>query len=190
MYISLKEIRANNPCQDGWKSLLKYLGKQKSDHKPLPFKDIVTACGLEGATWALCCLDDIPEIRLFAARCARQIQHLIKDEGLQRAIDIAELYSIGECSEADLQEAHETSKEYIPLDQVDRDIQSMTITITNFHAKHLAWNVANCAAWTAAHAACRNYRPATGLYREAWLRAYEKAREEQKLDFIEIFCEI
>jgi len=33
---TLNEIKKHCPCEDGWKKLLKHLGKTKADDEPLP----------------------------------------------------------------------------------------------------------------------------------------------------------
>ena len=44
---TLNKIRQHNPCSDGWRKLLKYLGKTTADDEPLPFGVILDSNGLE-----------------------------------------------------------------------------------------------------------------------------------------------
>ena len=53
MNTTLKQIEDFKPCPDGWKKLLKYLGKDKADDEPLSFHTILKCNGLSDACWAL-----------------------------------------------------------------------------------------------------------------------------------------
>lgn len=99
-YTTLRRIREYVPCSEGWEQLLKYLGKTKADDEPLPLLSILDSNGLDDAIWALRAIDDCPEIRLFAVRCVRQVQHLLTDSRSLDALDIAERYAIGEATKA------------------------------------------------------------------------------------------
>ena len=55
---TLNKIRATNPCRDGWKKLLKGLGKTEADDDPVSFAFIVQNNGLEDA---LLCCESAPE---------------------------------------------------------------------------------------------------------------------------------
>jgi len=81
---TLKEIRENSPCTDGWETLLKHLGKTgaeaKHDETPLPIMTVLDSNGLDDALWVLdACID--PYIcRLFAADCAERVLHIFENE--------------------------------------------------------------------------------------------------------------
>jgi hypothetical protein len=94
--VTLAEIRAGHPCQDGWGKLLEHLGKVAADDEPLPLLAVMDSNGLEDAFWVL---SNIPrlrlESRLFGAWCARQVLHIFEagypdDMRVRRAIEVAE----------------------------------------------------------------------------------------------------
>jgi hypothetical protein len=53
---TLNRIKANSPCESGWKKLLKHLGKTKADDAPLSFATILKSNGLDDALWGCRCL--------------------------------------------------------------------------------------------------------------------------------------
>ena len=100
-YTTLNKIREHLPCVRGWETLLTSLGKTKADDEPLSFKAILDSNGIDDAIWALRSID-APEVRLFAVRCVRQIQHLLADERSLHALDVSEAYAVGEVTEEEL----------------------------------------------------------------------------------------
>ena len=106
MKTTLNEIRKHSPCTDGWENLLKYLGKTKADDEPLSLLTILDSNGLDDAIWCLRAVEGRDkEIRLFAVWCARQVQHLMRDQRSLAALDVAERYANGEATEAELKDA-------------------------------------------------------------------------------------
>ena len=102
-YTTLNKIKACSPCESGYKKLLKHLGKTKADDELLPFEVILDSNGLDDALW---CCRSAPEYsrewRLFAVRCARDVQHLMTDQRSINAIDVAEKFANGLSSESEL----------------------------------------------------------------------------------------
>src|SRR4030065_10327 len=94
IHTTLNKIRANSPCEEGWKKLLAHLGKTQADEEPLPFATILESNGFNDALW---CCRAAPEYdkewRLFAVWCARQVQHLLTDQRSLDVLDIAERYA-------------------------------------------------------------------------------------------------
>lgn len=106
MKTTLNKIREYSPCTDGWHKLLSYLGKTKADDEPLEITTILDSNGLDDALWCLRAVEGYDrEIRLFAVSCARQVQHLLKDQRSLDALDVAERYANGEATEAELKDA-------------------------------------------------------------------------------------
>ena len=100
---TLNRIRAHGPCKEGWERLLKYLGKTKADDEPLPFSVILKSNGIGDALW--CCRAEpqhAKEWRLFAVWCARQVQHLMKDQRSIDALDVAERHAYGQATDEEL----------------------------------------------------------------------------------------
>lgn len=103
---TLKRILARHPSKENWKKLLTGLGKTEGDDKPLPFAKIVEISGINDALW--CCRAEPQydrEWRLFAVWCARQVKHLIVDPRSIAALDVAERYTRGEATGAELASA-------------------------------------------------------------------------------------
>ena len=106
MKTTLNKIRENNPCPGGWEKLLKHLGKTKADDEPLSIATILDSNGLNDALWCLRAVEGHDkEIRLFAVWCARQVQHLMKDQRSIDALDVAERYANGEATQDELNAA-------------------------------------------------------------------------------------
>lgn len=103
---TLAAIRAKHPCEDGWRKLLAHLGKTAADGEPLPFETILDSNGLDDALW---CCGAAPqhdrEWRLFAAWCARQMQHLMTDPRSIAALDVVERFARGEATADELDAA-------------------------------------------------------------------------------------
>jgi hypothetical protein len=94
MFTTLNKIRAKSPCFDGWSKLLKYLGKTKADDEPLSLLTILNSNGVEDTIWCFRAVEGYDkEQRLFAAWCARQVQHLVTDERSIAVLDTAERYA-------------------------------------------------------------------------------------------------
>lgn len=160
-YTTLNKIREHSPCCEGWRRLLTYLGKTKADDEPLSFKSILDSNGLDDAIWALRSID-APEVRLFAVRCVRQIQHLISDERSLNALDVSEAYAVGEATKDELSAAWDAA-----LDAARDAAEAAAWYAARAAARAAAWYAARDAAWDAAEAA---------------------ARDAQQKDFIAIFC--
>lgn len=109
---TLNKIREHGPCEDGWEKLLKHIGKTKADDEPLPFAVIVESNGLEDALW---CCRAAPEYdkdwRLYAVWCARQVESLMTDERIKRALDVAERYANGKATDEEMEAARIEDRE-------------------------------------------------------------------------------
>lgn len=81
---TLNKIRAADPkpCEDGWKKLLKHLGKTAADDEPLPLLTVLDSNGLDDALWVLSF--GAPECERFArhyqAWCAEQVLPIFEAE--------------------------------------------------------------------------------------------------------------
>lgn len=125
---TLNEIRACDPCTEGWRKLLNTLGKTKADDEPLSLLAILDSNGLDDALWcARAFKGHDRDFRLFGVWAARQVQHLMTDPRSLNALDVAEQFANGLC------------------DDSARD-----------SARDSAWAAARAAAWDAARAAARD----------------------------------
>ena len=158
MKTTLNAIRKHEPCTEGWKKLLTHLGKTQADDEPLSLLTIIDSNGLDDALWCLRAVEGRDkEIRLFAVWCARQVQHLLKDQRSLDALDVAERYANGEATDAELKDAWEAA--------VDA-------------ARATAWNAvraARSAAWSAAWVNIRSIRAAAKAALDTALAAKEGA---------------
>lgn len=106
IYTTLNKIREHSPCEDGWRKLLKHLGKTQADDEPLPLTTVLDSNGLDDCLW---CLRTVPEHarlwRLYAVWCARQVQHLMTDPRSLAALDVAERHARGEATDDELDTA-------------------------------------------------------------------------------------
>jgi hypothetical protein len=125
--ITFKEIQSWNPCycpskylQENWKGTALDILKMKE----VPFRDRL---------WVVLREELLSDklMRLFAVWCARQVQHLMKDERSIAALDVAERYAIGKAREEELRPARAA-------------------------ARAAAGAAAGAAAWAAARAAARD----------------------------------
>jgi len=147
MKTTLNQIRACNPCQEGWRKLLAHLGKTKGDDESLSIVTILDSNGLDDALW---CLQAVKgndrEIRLFGVWCARQVQHLLTDKSSLDALDVAERFANGVATESELAAARAAA--WDAARAAARDA-----------ARAAAWDAARAAAgdaaWDAARAAAR-----------------------------------
>lgn len=103
---TLNRIRAHSPCEDGWKKLLKHLGKKQADDEPLPYATILESNGLDDALWCCRCEPKYDrQWRLLAVTYARAVQHLMTDPRSLAALDVAERYANGDASNEELSAA-------------------------------------------------------------------------------------
>jgi len=192
MNTTLNKIRAHAPCSDGWKKLLKHLGKTEADDEPLSIKTILESNGVDDAIWCLQAVEGKDkEIRLFAVWCARQVQHLMTDKRSLDALDVAERFANGLASEEELRVARDAARDAAwaagdaAWDAWDaaraaaaRDAARATWDASMnaaYAALGTALEAAYAAAWSAARAA-------------AWDAAGDAAKEAQTKKLIEI-CE-
>ena len=112
MNTTLNQIRDESPCADGWKKLLAHLGKTQADDEALSIITILNSNGLDDALWCLRAVKGHDrEIRLYAAWCAKQVQHLMIDQRSIDALDVAERYANGLATEYELNIARAAAKD-------------------------------------------------------------------------------
>jgi len=112
MKTTLNAIRACSPCADGWKKLLKTLGKTKGDDEPLDLLTVLDSNGIDDALWTLRAVTGHDrDIRLYAVWCARKVQHLMTDPRSISAIDVAEAHASGMATDAELSVARAAARD-------------------------------------------------------------------------------
>ena len=156
MKTTLNAIRKHDPCPDGWKKLLLYLGKTQADDEPLSIATVLDSNGLDDALWCLRAVDGFDrEKRLFAVWCARQAQHLMADERSIRALDVAEAYANGRATDSDLAAARAAAW---AAAEAARAAAMAAASDAAEAARAAAWAAAEAtmaAAWAATRAATR-----------------------------------
>ena len=146
IYTTLNKIKAASPCSDGWIKLLKHLSKTKADDEPLSFSVIVESNGIDDALWAAKTAPEHDKTwRLFAVWCARQVQHLMKDERSITAIDVAERHAHGLVSDDELAAASADAG-----DAAWAAALADAWDAASAVARDAAWDAARVAAWVAA----------------------------------------
>lgn len=187
-YTTLNKLREHSPCCEGWRRLLTYLGKTKADDEPLSFKSILDSNGLDDAIWALRSID-APEARLFAVRCVRQIQHLISDERSLNALDVSEMYAVGNATSEELSAAWDAAWDAARAEAQgaahDAALDASWDTALDA-ARDSALDAARSEARYAARAAA--WATALDAVLGATQKAWEAAQDAQQRDFIAIFC--
>jgi hypothetical protein len=171
MKTTLNKIREHDPCSYGWKKLLTYLNKTKADDEPLSLLTILNSNGLEDALWCLRAISGYDkEIRLYAVWCARQVQHLMKDERSINALDVAERFANGNASVKELGAASAASSDAVWDASSDADWDAATDASSDA-ASAAAWAAASATASATASAAA-----SAADWDAAWAAARDAAR--------------
>ncbi|MDN7476166.1 hypothetical protein QZM71_15005 [Burkholderia multivorans] len=151
--VTLDALRKAGACYEGYNKLVRSLqgtpfsaedGKRaryirfKYDAE-IPLTYILKSNGFEDALWALRCVSEANrDIRLFGVWCARQVEHLMKDQRSKDALDVAERFANGKATEGQLSAARDAAW-----------------AAARAAARDAAWAAARAAAWDAARDAAR-----------------------------------
>jgi hypothetical protein len=101
--ITLNKIRACDPCEDVWKTLLKSKGVSADYDAEFPLTDVIESNGLDDALWCVRCLPEYNRLwRKYAVWCARQVEHLMVDQRSHYALDVAGRHADGMATDAEL----------------------------------------------------------------------------------------
>ena len=117
--------------------------------KRIPAKDRIWAATRKGM------LDD-RTLRLFACKCVREVWHLLTDERSRKAVEVAELYAVGEATDEELAAAWDAT-----------------------------WDAAMAAAWDAAMAAAMAAARDAAMA-AAWDAAMAAAMDKQIMILIQL----
>ena len=177
MKTTLNKIKAHHPCIQGWKQLLKHLGKTKADDEPLSLLTVLDSNGLDDAIWCMRAIEGRDkEIRLYAVWCARQVQHLKKDPRSLAALDVAERYANGEATKKELAEVWAAAR-----DAASYAASAKAMTAARDAASAAVWDAASAAALAAASDAVWDVTRAA-----AWDVARDAARAAQEARLREV----
>jgi len=148
MKTTLNKIRTKKPCAYGWKKLLAHLGKTRADDEALSIITILDSNGFDDALWCLRAVENHDrELRLYAAWCARQVQHLMTDKRSLDALDVAERFASGLAPDSELTAARAAARS--ALTAAGADAWDAALTAAADAAGSAAW----AAAWGAAASA-------------------------------------
>lgn len=179
-YVTLKALREEGACYEGYNKVVRALqGKEFTEEdecresyirfkhdEQIPLSFILESNGLGDALWALRACEQTTELkrdeRLFAVRCARKVQHLMKDRRSLDALDVAERFANGYATEEELSAAWAAAMD-AAMDVAMAAVRAAAWAAARDAAMDAAWDAAMDAAWAA-----------------AW--------DEQKQIFIEMFC--
>lgn len=187
--VTLKDLRKKGACFEGYNKVVHMLQGKPFDEddeeresyikfshdEPISLVDICKNNGVDDALWATrCVVGHDRDLRLFAVWCARQVQHLMRDDSSVNALDVAERFANGEASQEELDSA-------------------LAAAGSAAAAAWAAWATAGAsreAAWIAARAA---WGSASGAaWAAAWIAsrgdAWDSERYAQKEMFIAV-CE-
>ena len=117
--------------------------------KRIPAKDRIWAATRKGM------LDD-RTLRLFTCKCVREVWHLLTDERSRKAVEVAELYAVGEATDEELAAARAAARDAAMAAAWDA-----------------AWAAAMAATWAAARAA-------------TWAAARDAAMDKQIMILIQL----
>jgi membrane protease subunit (stomatin/prohibitin family) len=142
---SIEDIRSWNPCYDP----SRYLPESWSG----TVIDLLTVeqIHVDDRVWVVLreYLIDDKTLRLFSVWCARQVQHLITDERSINAIDVAEKYVLGQCSQSELDAARAAARAAASAAAMDAAMDAARAA-ARAAARDAAWAAAMAAAWDAA----------------------------------------
>ena len=112
-------------------------------------------------------------LRLFAVRCARRVQHLMKDQRSINALDVAENYANGLASDEDLEAAWEAARAAASVAEMAAALAARAAA-SEAASEAAAWEAAKAAALAARAAASEAAWEAARA--AAWLAAREAGR--------------
>lgn len=187
-YTSLNQIKSHNPCPKGWKTLLKALGKTTADDEPVSMEFILQSNGLDDAIWALRCLTGADrEIRLFAVKCAREVQYILTDPRSLDALDVAERFANGTATSEELYAAWNAAWN-AAWDSVGYAARAAAGAAAPTASPAAAWEVARDAVGAIVRKAAEAVRKATEADRAAACdSAWATARAKQEEIFLKYF---
>lgn len=163
LYTTLTEIKKHNPCSDGYKRLLKYIGTDYPIDQPIDILTILQSNGLDDTTWVLRAA--MPEAdrdrisRLFACDCAEAVRPLYEekypnDNRPRKAIEVARRYALGQATKDELKEASDAAAAAVGSADAAADAAYWSADTVAFVAAFWSVNAVRDAAVPAAHLEC------------------------------------
>ena len=158
--ITLRQIRAAHPCEEGWKKVLAANGGTEADlDSEFELASIIDSNGLTDCLWALRCKPEYQRIyRKFAVVCADEVSALMTDERSLVALNVAWSHSCGEASDGELAAALDAARD-AARDAAWAAAWDAAWAAAGAAALDAAWDAAWAAAEAAARVAAREYQP-------------------------------
>jgi hypothetical protein len=106
-----RRLMAHGPCQSGINKLAAHLGTNVPDDEPISYETLLDVLGLDNALW--CCRAEPQHDhiwRRYAVWCARQVQHLMRDERSRKALDVAERHTNSAATDEELVAARDAAR--------------------------------------------------------------------------------
>jgi hypothetical protein len=177
--MTLDEIKARRPCEEGWKKLRKSVGTCKPLSTVVTLEQILESNGVRYAQWALQCVGGHDrEIRLYAVQCACMVRHLMHDPRSIRALETAALYAEGLEDGATLEAAGSAAR--AAAWAAAWDAEAAAWAAAGAAACAAAWAAAWDSSWDAAWAAAWDAAGAAeaAACDAAWAAALKRQAEE------------
>jgi len=103
--ITLQQIKANNPCIDGWRKV-----KAANTDAPFPVSSILESNDFYDTLWALRCLPEYDNLwRKYAWWCAKQVSHLSGDPRVEECLAVVWRHSEGGATDEELAAVYSTA---------------------------------------------------------------------------------
>lgn len=181
IYTTLEKLRCECACFKGYNRLVRHLqGREFTaeddaresyipyrHEEPIGLDVVLESNGLDDALWSIRASDcSDRDARMFAVWCARQVEHLTKDEQCRKALDVAERFANGEATEEELEAARVATWE-----------------AAEAAAEAAAWEAARAATWALAGATTWG---AAGAAAAAWEAAGAGTGAAQKGVFLKM----
>ena len=156
MILTLKDIRDQHPCENGWRTLIKSLGTKKLTTE-LSIGDVVLSNGLDDALWCLRCLPTRERVAAIMPAVRRASTHTT-DQRVHDCIADVQRWLDGDDS-VDLAAARDAAgaaARAATWDAAGAAARAAAWTAAGAAARAAAWAAAGTAAGTAARDAERN----------------------------------
>ena len=143
---AVRNGRLDLPCETGWLTLLRHLGKTRADDEPLPVSVVLDSNGLDDALWVLDTLSEHRILQLWGCDCAERALPVFErkrpgDDRPCRVIETVRRFACGWATYVELNAARAAEAAWAAWDAVA------------VWTRRNAWDAARDAARAAARAA-------------------------------------
>lgn len=179
--VTLAQIRAQSPCEPGYRKLVKKLGgvKKYGEDTPISFKQIYKSNGYDDMLWCICAAAKEHDglIHHFACDCAEMVSHLMTDERSVNAIKVARDFADGKANSKDLDVAWLAAR-------------GVALAAARTAALAADWAAARVAAWATAAAANAAGTASANAAATASANAAEAVAKDAQVDLWFEYCRL